>query len=115
MPMPYILDYLSDMALYEEIEVGGKKYLLAHAGIADFDPDASLDDYMPEDFIREPLDTDRRYFDDTTIIVGHTPTQELGGNGRIFYTDSAIFIDCGAENGDALGCLRLEDGKEFYV
>ena len=110
-----VLDYLSDMALYEEVEVGGRKYLLTHAGIADFDPDASLDDYMPEDFIREPLDTERKYFDDTTIIVGHTPTQELGGNGRIFYTDSAIFIDCGAEMGERLGCLRLDDGKEFYV
>lgn len=110
-----ILDYLSDMALYEEVEVGGKKYLLVHAGIADFDPDVALDDYMPEDFIREPLNVDGRYFEDATIIVGHTPTRELGGNGRIFYTDSAIFIDCGAENGDALGCLRLEDGKEFYV
>lgn len=110
-----VLDYLSDMALYEEAEVGGRKYLLIHAGIADFDPDASLDDYMPEDFIREPLDVSRRYFEDTTIIVGHTPTQELGGNGKIFHTDAAIFIDCGAENGDSLGCLRLEDGREFYV
>lgn len=110
-----VLDYLSDMALYEEVEVGGRRYLLVHAGIADFDPDASLDDYMPEDFIREPLDTEGKYYDDVTIIVGHTPTQELGGNGRIFYADSAIFIDCGAENGDNLGCLRLEDGKEFYV
>ena len=110
-----VLDYLSDMALYEETEVGGRKYLLVHAGIADFDPDASLDDYMPEDFIREPLDPNRKYYDNAIIIVGHTPTQELGGNGKIFHTDSAIFIDCGAERGECLGCLRLEDGREFYV
>ncbi len=110
-----VLDYLADMALYEEVEVGGKKYLLVHAGIADFDAAVSLDEYMPEDFISEPLDPNGKYYDDTTIIAGHTPTQELGGNGKIFYTDSAIFIDCGAENGDNLGCLRLEDGREFYV
>ena len=51
-----VLDYLGDMALYEEATVRGKKYLLVHAGIADFDPDVSPDEYMPEDFISTPLD-----------------------------------------------------------
>ena len=60
-----IIDYLSDMALYEEVTVKGKNYLLVHAGISDFDPDANLDEYMPEDFITEPLDPDAKYFDDT--------------------------------------------------
>ena len=110
-----VLDYLSDMALYEEITVKGEKYILVHAGIADFDPDASLDDYMPEDFISEPLDPNTAYFDDATVIVGHTPTDELGGDGMIYYGESSIFIDCGAANGGKLGCLRLEDGEEFYV
>ena len=45
-----VLDYLSDLALYEEVTVKGQKYLLVHAGIADFDPDTDLEDYMPEDF-----------------------------------------------------------------
>ena len=54
-----VLDYLSDMALYEEVEVKGQKYLLVHAGIADFDEDLDLDDCMPEDFISEPLDFNR--------------------------------------------------------
>ena len=39
-----VLEYLSDMSLYEEVEVKGKKYLLVHAGIADFDEDLDLDD-----------------------------------------------------------------------
>ncbi|MBE6597668.1 MAG: serine/threonine protein phosphatase [Ruminococcaceae bacterium] len=110
-----VIDYLSDMALYEEVSVGGKDYLLVHAGISDFDPDASLDDYMPEDFISSPLSPDERYFDGVTVIVGHIPTSELGGNNRIFYGESSIHIDCGAAFDGALGCLRLEDGKEFYV
>jgi len=46
-----VLDYLSDLALYEEVSVKGKTYLLVHAGITDFDPDADIDDYQPEDFI----------------------------------------------------------------
>ena len=110
-----VIDYLTDMALYEEVTVGGKDYLLVHAGIADFDPDAPLDEYMPEDFISTPLDPNASYFDDVTIIVGHTPTSELGGNGKILRTSDAIFIDCGAECDGSLGCLRLEDGKEFYI
>ena len=113
-----VLDYLSDMALYEEVEVKGKKYLLVHAGIADFDEDLDLDDCMPEDFISEELDFEREYFEDTTIIVGHVPTGNIAGGteGKIFKSDkNSIAIDCGAAFGEVLGCLRLEDGKEFYV
>lgn len=111
-----VIDYISDMALYEELTVKGQKYLLMHAGIADFDPDAELDEYMPEDFITEALDPDAKYFDDTVMIVGHTYTGELGKAGRIYHAPSGnIFIDCGGELGETIGCLRLDDGKEFYV
>jgi serine/threonine protein phosphatase 1 len=113
-----VLDYLSDMALYEEVEVKGKKYLLVHAGIADFDEDLDLDDCMPEDFISEALDFDREYFEDTTLIVGHVPTSNIEGAqaGKIYRSDkNSIAIDCGAAFGEALGCLCLENGKEFYV
>ncbi|MBO5416674.1 MAG: metallophosphoesterase [Clostridia bacterium] len=110
-----VIDYLTDMALYEELEIGGKKYLLLHAGIADFDASVSPDEYMPEDFISTPLDPTKTYYEDITMIVGHTPTSELGGNGRIFRGESSIHIDCGAAEGGLLGCLRLEDGEEFYV
>ena len=107
-----VIDYISDMALYEEVNVKGKEYLLIHAGIADFNPDADIDEYMPEDFISTPLDTDAEYYDDKTIIVGHTPTSELGGKDKIFRAANRnIFINCG----ETLGCLRLDDGKEFYI
>lgn len=107
-----VIDYISDMALYEEVSVKGKDYLLVHAGIADFDPDAELDEYMPEDFISTLLDTEAEYYDNKTIIVGHTPTSELGGKDKIFRApNGCIFINCG----ETLGCLRLDDGKEFYV
>ncbi|MBQ7384273.1 MAG: metallophosphoesterase [Clostridia bacterium] len=110
-----VIDYLSDMALYEETVVGGKKYLMLHAGIADFDASVSPDEYMPEDFISTPLDPTKTYYEDITMIVGHTPTSELGGNGRILRGESSIHIDCGVAEGGLLGCLRLEDGEEFYV
>lgn len=112
-----ILEYLSDLSLYEEIEVKGKKYLLLHAGIADFDPDTPLDDYMPEDFIGEPIDPDRSYFDGVTIIAGHVPTytMAIAEKGKIYRTDHCILMDCGAAFGEPLGCLRLDDGQEFYI
>ena len=112
-----VLEYLSDFALYEEVSVKGQKYLLVHAGIADFDPDTDLEDYMPEDFISEAADPDRTYFDDVTMVVGHTPTytMEDAEPGKIHYTDGAIFIDCGAAFDEPLGCLCLDNGREYYI
>ena len=112
-----VLEYLQDMALYEETEVGGKKYLLVHAGIAGFEADTPIEDYMPEDFISEPLDRDRSYIDGVTIIAGHIPTYEIEGaeRGKIYRGENSIIIDCGAAFDEKLGCLCLENGKEFYV
>ena len=111
-----VMDYLSDMPLYEEVTVDGKDYLLLHTGIYDFTPDVELDWLEPDDFFSEPLDPTAHYFDDKTIIVGHTPTgEENGGADRIFYGNGTVFIDCGLGRGGRLACLRLEDGKEFYV
>lgn len=112
-----ILEYLEDMSLYEEVEVKGKKYLLVHAGIADFDNDTPLEDYMPEDFISTPVDLNMPLIDGVTLIVGHVPTYEIDGaqRGKIYRTDGAIVMDCGAAFGEPLACLRLEDSKEFYI
>ena len=112
-----VLEYLSDMSLYEEITVSGKNYVLVHAGIADFDEDTPLDDYMPEDFISEPIDPDRQYFSDAIIIAGHVPTYTVDGaeHGKIYRGQYGYLIDCGAAFGEALGAMRLEDGKKFYI
>ena len=112
-----VLEYLSDMSLYEEVTVGGKNYVLVHAGIADFDENAERDDYMPEDFVSEPMDADRKYFSDATLIAGHIPTYEVAGaeHGKIYRGEYGILVNCGVAFGEPLGCLRLEDGKEFYV
>ncbi len=111
-----IIDYLSDMTLYEEIQIGDRDYLLVHAGIANFAKDIELDALAPEAFFSEALDLTKRYYDDKIIIVGHNPTtEENGGNGKIFYGNNSIDIDCGEARGGAIGCLRLEDGREFYI
>ena len=114
-----VLDYLTDLALYEEVTVKGHTYLLLHAGIVDFYPDMTvedLEDLGPEDFFTEALDPNAPYFDNVTLIVGHTPTAELkGGDNHILRGKGSIFMDCGLGRGGRLGCLRLEDGEEFYV
>ena len=107
-----VIDYISDMALYEEITVKGKNYLLLHSGIAEFDPMVSLDEYMPEDFVSTALAPDEEYYEGTTVVVGCTPTSELGSASKIFRAQNGnIFINCG----ETLGCLCLESGEEFYV
>ncbi len=106
-----VLEYLEDMTLYEEVTVKGQKYLLLHAGLADYNADAELEDYLPEDFFSEPLDASYPLIEGTTVIVGHAPTR----SGRIEYGQGSIFIDCGAGEGGELGCLCLESGKEYYA
>ncbi len=106
-----IIDYMSDMTLYEEITVGGKDYLLVHAGIKDYKDGIELEELEPEAFFTEPADRAKRYFADKTLIVGHTPTE----NSKIFFGNGCIAIDCGEARGGVIGCLRLEDMKEFYI
>ncbi len=112
-----VLEYLADMSLYEEVTVGGKSYLLVHAGIADFEAGTPLEDYMPEDFISEPLDPARPLMDGVTVIAGHVPTYTVEGatRGKIYHGDGSILINCGVAFGEPLGCLCLENGKEFYA
>ncbi|MBQ8345262.1 MAG: metallophosphoesterase [Clostridia bacterium] len=112
-----ILEYLSDLSLYEEVEAGGRKYLLLHAGIADFDPETPLEDYMPEDFISEALDVSMPLFSDVTVVAGHVPTYEIEGaeRGKIYRGEGCLLIDCGAAFDEALGCIRLDDETEFYI
>ncbi len=112
-----VLDYLSDMSLFEEIECGGREYVIVHAGIRGFSPDIDLEELSPEDFIYEGLDPEAEYYSDKMIIAGHIHTSELpdADKDMIYYGNGVIYLDCGlAENG-VLGCLCLDNGKEYYV
>ena len=104
-----LLDYLSEFALFEEVEAGGKDYVLVHAGICGFDADKELDEYEPEDFFAVP--DSEKYYDGRVVIVGHVPT----ASGRIEREGNLIRIDCGPKDGGALACLCLETGEEFYI
>lgn len=56
------------------------------------------------------------YIKDITVIVGHTPTEYINpGQYNIIHKKGKILIDCGLVYGGKLGCLRLDDMKEFYI
>ena len=55
--------------------------------------------------------------EDKILVTGHTPTLYIdpGSKGRIWRGNGHIALDCGAGFGLPLGCIRLDDGEEFYV
>lgn len=120
-----IIDYLKSLPLNIDITVGGKGYKLVHG--------APLELYDQWGDIRET----KTHFTvwnresmcygaiggEQTVIFGHTPTDEFQGGNilRIWYGEHRIGIDCGCSYSDGtcgeygrLGCLRLDDMKEFY-
>jgi serine/threonine protein phosphatase 1 len=112
-----LIEYMEEFEPYAEVSVGGRDFVLVHAGFSDFSPERDLADYSVDEVIYERIDYDRRYFENKTLITGHTPTVLISPDcrGRIFKCDGHIAIDCGATFGMALGCLRLEDMQEFYI
>lgn len=113
-----IIEYLMEFTAYEEVSINGRDYILAHAGLGDFDEQKSLDEYDVNDFVWKRPDWEIPYFTDTNkfVVVGHTPTLAITGKAEIFHKNNFIVIDCGAsfENG-MLACLCLDTMEEFYV
>ncbi len=126
-----VLDYLSDFSLYEEVEVGGKDYVLVSAGIKNFEPDKDLDDYGIKDLITEGADYSKKYFDDKILVTAQTPTRriyeendplaETTPNGeasrfdKIYTGSNHIAINCGSDIGGRLAAIRLDDMAEYYT
>ena len=104
--------------MYEELTVNGQKYLLVHAGLGDYSPEKTIEDYSLKNLVWDRADYDTQYFEDTIVITGHTPTQLIESNpnpGRIYRHLNHIAIDCGCgmPNG-RLAAICFEIGKEFY-
>lgn len=129
-----IVDFADEQKSYGFIRVKGKEYLLVHAGLF-WNPDLSFEKNLEFNEKTEAIYEirngylDREVYVPFTIISGHTPTCYLPEyipdlseeetnrcyHHKILIRKNRIFIDCGCGNGHNLGCLRLEDGKEFYV
>ena len=120
-----LADWLKSKPLQMEVEVEGIKYLLAHAETSN--PTIEKEDFhylmgnVGFSFLKNGIPG-------YVSICGHNPTDMI----RLWYGDeyrpkkmeiwkspqrNVYMIDCGCGmfDGCRLGCLRLEDKKEFYV
>lgn len=123
-----ICNYIDKFKLYEEIEVNDKNYILVHSGIAmpkdEVDRKKVLAMQTEEDFLWSREDFyNHKSIEGNVVIFGHTPVVNISGQKKFKiwhdnnYNDK-IGIDCGAvftKQGGRLGCLRLDDMKEFYI
>lgn len=122
-----ILDFLQELPSYMEIELKGNKYFLVHAGIDNYTNDEELGYATVENFVwNSPSSFSVPFFVEDPnryLVFGHTPTFRLpdpeAEAGKIFMKNNYIALDCGCVFGKyhngRLGCLRLDDMKEFYV
>ncbi len=114
-----IIDFILNFSMYEEVEAGGKQFLLVHAGLGNYTPDKTIEDYSLRDIVWDRADYDICYFKDIFVVTGHTPTQFIDDNpkpGFIYRKNNHIAIDCGScFPGGRLAAIRLDDGKEYYV
>lgn len=109
-----VLDYVSRAPVYLEIAAGGRDYVLVHSGILNFSPERPLEDYRPYELLYARPDPEARYYEDRTVIFGHSPTALYGVRDRMVVTDTWIDIDTGAGHGGRPMLLRLDDLKAFY-
>lgn len=112
-----ILDYLSEFTPYEELKEGGKIFVLAHAGINNFDEEKELDEYSEEDFVFAKTDYNTAYFSDKYLVTAHTPTVAIGKEfmGKVYSKKRHVAIDCGCGYGGRLAAVCLNPLKVFYI
>ncbi len=112
-----ILDYLSEFQPYEEIEAGGKNFVLAHAGIGGFDEEKNLEEYDESDFTEAKTDYSEIYFEHKYLVTGHTPTALIDRSltGKVYAKKRHLAIDCGCGFGGRLAAVCLDKLKVYYV
>ena len=110
---------LDSLRNYAEVSVGGREFVLCHAGIANYVEGKPLYEYNTTDFIVEREDYSKPKFSKKGkyLVTGHTPTVAIEGavSGKIYRNHDHIAIDCGAVFDYGLGCLCLDTMEEFYV
>lgn len=112
-----IVEYLEEFALYEEVTVCGRTYIMLHAGFIHFSPERPMDDYEMYELIFKCNNYERVYFPDKYLVTGHLPTRAIYGNPRpdcIYQANNHIAIDCGSGYGGRIGAFCLETGEEVY-
>lgn len=111
-----IINYISKFSLFKDITINGNKFWLSHT-IPQKDRMLNNRNLKCEDFIAGATEYDKKYYDNKYIVTGHTPTIFIDPeyDGKIYIKNNHIAIDCGAVFGGILGCICLNDFKEYYV
>jgi serine/threonine protein phosphatase 1 len=112
-----ILEYLKNAPLYKEVECGGRKFVLSHSGLGNFDKDKPLSEYTRHELLWTRPDYFDTFYDDKILVFGHTPSRLYGKEyaGRAVNRGSWIDIDAGVSGGYDPMILRLDDLREFYM
>lgn len=114
-----ILEYFQDFSVCEELFLNGKRFVLVHAGLYEFEEGKDLEEYHFTDFIFERADYGKRYFQDenTVLVTGHTPTFLIREDKLplIYKENGHIAIDCGCVYGERLAAYCLDNGSVTYV
>lgn len=113
----YLLEYMEEFSPYETITAGENRFLLVHGGVPYDKRHIPMSSQSLGELITERPDYSKKYYKNTYLVTGHTPTVNIGEEykGRIYKGNGHIAIDCGAGFGMALGCIRLDDMAEFYA
>lgn len=114
-----IYAYVSACPLYVQIEVEGKRYVLVHGGLGQFEKGKKLSEYSWHDLLWERPDFSVVYDPEAyTVVLGHTPTYYLDPQyqNRMVRTASWWNIDTGAASkaGHPM-LLCLDTGEEYYI
>lgn len=114
-----ILEYFQEFSVYEEIFLNGKRFILVHAGLHEFEEGKDLEEYDFIDFIFHRTDYGKRYFQDenTVLVTGHTPTCLIREDKLplVYEENGHVAIDCGCVYGERLAAYCLDDGSVTYV
>lgn len=123
-----LLQKLDALPLTKEITVKSRAFLLVHgAPLTRKLPTGSSERKERTLVTWGRVTEETELYEDKTVIFGHTPTIYFQGDQRlsIWHGKNRIGIDCGCafdkiDEGDQtyygrLGCLRLDDMREFYA
>lgn len=114
------LDFIRDLLLYYELEIKGQKYLYVHAGVK---PGKSLNHQDKHDllWIRDEFLLMKEQYYDYTIIHGHTPTQFINGEDKIFIKKGinnkiiSVDIDTGCVYGGKLTAFGISEDNKYII
>ncbi|NDL67445.1 metallophosphoesterase [Anaerotalea alkaliphila] len=113
-----VLTFLQSLPVEKRVRAGGREFLLVHG--------SWLEEDGPEGAVWKRIEPDAVVPEGRTVVFGHTPTWQYQPDRPygIWFGGDKIGIDCGLAGlrGDPgrdrnvrLGCLRLDDLREYYV